>query len=105
MFRTFATAALLALTIGTAQAGPFSLQFGDLNLSNAADARILASRAHSLAEEVCADWKPDMWQKNSFYVNRFYMRIYDSCIDTTSHRLTTRAMAKSAARATHFASN
>src|SRR5262249_38754866 len=85
MFRTFATAALLALAIGTAQAGTppaISVLIGDLNLSNPRDVRTLANRAEMAAEEACADWKPGKWERHMFY-----KKLYASCVDTTSHRV------------------
>lgn len=105
MFRTFATAAILALSIGAAEADPFTVPFGDLNLANPGDARILASRAQTLSAAACADWKPDRWQRDSYFVNLFYKNIYDSCIGTTSHRVISRAMEKAATRTPEFARN
>ena len=105
MFRTFATAAILALTIGAAQAGPLTVQFGDLNPSNPGDAHILASRVQTASEAVCAEWKPDRWQRDSYFVNLFYKNIYDSCVDTTSHRVISRAMDKAQDRAAELARN
>ncbi len=60
MFRTFATAALLTLTITAAHAGDatspsVSVAFGDLNLSHPADAKILAGRLQAAAVQVCQD--------------------------------------------------
>ena len=55
MFRTFTTAAVLALTIIAAQAdNVVTVHFGDLNLANASDAQILAGRVHAAATLVCA---------------------------------------------------
>src|SRR6185437_8321975 len=105
MFRTITAAALLALTITAAQAASLTVRYGDLNLSNADDARILASRVQTAAEAACADWKPDRWQKNSFFVNRFYKNIYDSCVDTTSRRVNSRVMVKSVAHTAQVAGN
>src|SRR5579871_3548771 len=72
MLRTLATAAVLALSIGTAQAEPppaITIPIGDLNLANPGDARILAGRAQAAAQTACADWKPDRWQSSSYQVN------------------------------------
>jgi UrcA family protein len=103
MFRTFATAAILALTIGTAQASPppaIVIPIGDLNLSNPADVRVLAGRAETAAQDACSDWKPSKWEKLTFY-----KKLYDSCVDTTSHRVISRAFDKSASRVAHLARN
>lgn len=105
MFRTITAAALLVLTITAAQAASLTVRYGDLNLSNADDARILASRVQTAAEAACADWKPDRWQKNSFFVNRFYKNIYDSCVDTTARRVNNRVMVKSVAHPAQVAGN
>src|SRR5262249_39003651 len=103
-FRTFATAALFALTIGTAQADPppaITIPIGDLNLSDPGDVRILASRAQAAAVEACADWKPDPWVNRLF----FYKKLYAGCVETTSQRVTSRAFQKSAARTANLARN
>jgi UrcA family protein len=59
MLRTFATAALLALSVTAAQAGDappsVNVAFGDLNLSHPADAKILAGRLQAAAIHVCHD--------------------------------------------------
>jgi UrcA family protein len=55
MFRTFITAAILALTITAAQAGDsVTVRFGDLDLAKASDAQVLAGRVHAAATLVCA---------------------------------------------------
>src|SRR5688572_20199111 len=62
MFRTFATATLLTFALTAAQAAPLSpppayaemnVTYGDLNLTSAADAAILAGRLQSAAMTVC----------------------------------------------------
>ena len=108
MLRTFATAALLVLSIGAAKADPppaITIPIGDLNLANPGDARILAGRAQAAAQTACADWKPDRWQSSSYHVNLFYKSIYDSCVGTTRHRVISRAMDKAADRAARLAAN
>jgi UrcA family protein len=56
MFRTLATAAILAFAVTAAQAGtPVSVgvAYGDLNLTSPQDAAILADRLQVAAQEVC----------------------------------------------------
>jgi len=54
MFRTFMTAAILALTVTVAQAGDtVTVHFGDLDLTKAQDAQILATRVHDAAKTAC----------------------------------------------------
>ena len=65
LFRTFLTAATLALTIAGAHADDVSqasayVSFGDLNLSQPADARILAARLEDAAKSVCLKANPDL---------------------------------------------
>jgi UrcA family protein len=65
LFRSFTTAALLALGITAAQADDLSqasttVSFGDLNLSQPADAKILADRLEDAATSVCLKVNPDL---------------------------------------------
>jgi UrcA family protein len=65
LFRSFTTAALLALGIAAAQADDLSqasttVSFGDLNLSQPADAKILADRLEDAATSVCLKVNPDL---------------------------------------------
>ena len=65
MFRAVTIAAILALSITSAQAGPsaladpadrvnsISVSFGDLDLSQPADARVLVQRLRQVAKIVC----------------------------------------------------
>jgi UrcA family protein len=54
MFRTFATAAILALTVTAAQAGDtVTVHVGDLDLTRAQDAQILATRVNAAAKTAC----------------------------------------------------
>lgn len=60
MLRTFAAAALFALTATTAHAddatrSSVNVAFGDLNLSHSADAKILAGRLQAAAQLVCGN--------------------------------------------------
>ena len=55
MFRTFTTAAILALTVTAAQAGDAAtVRFGDLDLAKLSDTQVLAGRVHAAAALVCA---------------------------------------------------
>ena len=54
MFRTFTSAAILALTITAAQADPTNVQFGDLDLSRPADMQVLNSRIEKAVETACS---------------------------------------------------
>lgn len=58
MLRTFAAAAILALTVTAAQAETVTkvsvdVTYGDLNLAHPADAKILADRLQAAAQSVC----------------------------------------------------
>jgi UrcA family protein len=53
MIRTFTTAALLAFTIASAQAGTMGVTFKDLDISSPAGSRILAQRVQAAAEQAC----------------------------------------------------
>ena len=54
MFRTFMTAAILALTMTAAQAGDtVTVHVGDLDLTRAQDARILDARVQAAAKTAC----------------------------------------------------
>jgi UrcA family protein len=63
MLRTFAAAALLVLTVTAAHAGTqdaVPVVFGDLNLSNPADAKILAGRLQAAAAQACINANRDL---------------------------------------------
>jgi UrcA family protein len=54
MFRTFMTAAILALTVIAAQAGDIvTVHVGDLDLARAQDAQILDTRVQAAAKTAC----------------------------------------------------
>ena len=54
MFRTFTTAAILALTVTAAQAGDtVTVHVGDLNLTRAQDTQTLATRVQAAAKTAC----------------------------------------------------
>ena len=64
LFRTLTTAALFALGLTAAHADDASyasnnVAFGDLNLSQPADARILADRLQAAAKSVCLKVQPE----------------------------------------------
>ena len=62
MYRSFTTAAILALAITAAHADDFAstrVTFGDLDLSQPADAKILADRLENAAKSVCIQANPD----------------------------------------------
>jgi UrcA family protein len=65
LFRTLTAAAILVLGITAAQADDLSqvsayVTFGDLNLSQPADAKILADRLEDAAKSVCLKANPDL---------------------------------------------
>ena len=65
LFRVFTAAAIFALGIASAQADDFTpvsatVPFGDLNLSQPTDARILADRLEDAAKSVCLKANPDL---------------------------------------------
>ena len=64
LFRTLTTAALLALGLTAARAddtiATTQVAFGDLNLSQPADAKILADRLQVAAKSVCLKANPDV---------------------------------------------
>jgi UrcA family protein len=54
MFRTFATAAVIALSItAAAQAGTVTVSLKGLDLSDPATSQVLATRIHTAAEQAC----------------------------------------------------
>jgi len=62
MYRSFTTAAILALAITAAHADGFAsthVMFGDLDLSQPADAKVLADRLEDAAKSVCIQANPD----------------------------------------------
>ena len=99
MFRVSTTLAILVLGISTAQAGDISVHFRDLDLSNARDAGVLATRVQSAATFACAVEKPQAGQ-----TSMFYRQSYEECLARAAHHLTAEAMA-SFGRTPRFASN
>ena len=62
MYRSFTTAAILALAITAAHADDYAstrVTFGDLDLSQPADAKVLADRLEDAAKSVCIQANPD----------------------------------------------
>jgi UrcA family protein len=62
MFRSFTTAVILAFAVTAAHADDFAstnVTFGDLDLSQPADAKVLADRLEGAAKSVCAQANPD----------------------------------------------
>jgi UrcA family protein len=83
MFRTFTTAATLALTITAAQAGPANtVHFGDLDLSRPGDTRVLDSRIHQAAETACASFRSS--KTKNFYRTWFENCVSNAVADTTA---------------------
>jgi UrcA family protein len=88
MFRTFTTAAVLALTVATAQAGDVTtVHFGDLNLANASDAQILAGRVNTAAESACGSQFPVRDP------SLFYKSMYEYCVLRVSQATSAKVLA------------
>lgn len=73
LFRTLTTAALLALGLTAAHAEDSdvvstTVAYGDLNLSQPADAKILAGRLQVAAKSVCLKANPEIAAKSSLEV-------------------------------------
>jgi UrcA family protein len=96
MFRTFATAIVLALTIsqsiGPAQAWPVTatLRFGDLDLSRPSDVHVVNSRNQQAPETICAP-VPGTSRVSIFY-NLF--DLFDQCFRHYSAETSARIAAK-----------
>jgi UrcA family protein len=89
MFRIFTTAAVLALTIATAEAGPaVTVHYGDLDLSSAAGADVLNSRIQEAAQTSCAGLRGPAR-------SLFYPAWYASCVRDVSANTSTRIAARS----------
>jgi UrcA family protein len=85
MFRTFTTAAMLALTITAAQADPaITVRFGDLDLSRPADTQVLNGRIEKAAETACT--VPDS-RSTSIYYNQWHARCVSHAVAETSARI------------------
>lgn len=79
MFRTFAAAGVLALTVTAAQAADVAVYFGDLSLTDPHDARVLADRLEAAAETSCAAQRPDTYESRMYYQS-----FYDQCVRDAS---------------------
>lgn len=96
MFRTFMTAAILALTVTAAQAGDVTVHVADLDLTRAQDAQILATRVQAAAKTACTQefgtQTRAMTHNNS---------VFQSCVKQASESAMTkyRALAKATAAA------
>lgn len=73
MLRPFLSAAVLVLGIASAHAEEASTQvpYGDLDLSQPADAKVLASRLQDAAKSVCLQSNPDIVRQ----------KLLQNCID------------------------
>ncbi|HTF42360.1 MAG TPA: UrcA family protein [Terriglobales bacterium] len=91
MFRTFTAAAVLALTVATAQAGDVAtVHFGDLNLANPTDAQTLAGRVHTAAALVCVSENQD---RNLVLLHYRLQR--EKCIADVSQTISAKVVAMS----------
>jgi UrcA family protein len=97
MFRIFATAAVLALTVTAAQAeDTVTVHFGDLDLAKAKDAQLLTARIHDAAETVCSPEAAPHMRPISHY-----SAIFEACVYRTSNSAMTKyqTLAKATAAA------
>jgi UrcA family protein len=91
MFRTFTTAAILALTITAAQAAnDVTVHFGDLDLTKASDAQVLTDRVHVAAASACA-----LQSNDPRPVSLYYRATSDSCIAHISQTISWLIIARS----------
>jgi UrcA family protein len=91
MFRTFTTAAILALTVTAAQAGDIAtVRFGDLDLARPGDTQVLAGRVHAAAALVCAADGHDRYP-----VLLEYRLTREKCIADLSQTLSAKVLAMS----------
>ena len=97
MFRTFTSAAILALTITGAQAGPATVQFGDLDLSRPGDTQVLNSRIEKAAETACTSL-------SGLSPVVFYHAWFAKCVSGTTADMSARIAALSTGKARAFAS-
>jgi len=98
MFRTFMTAAILALTVTAAQAGDtVTVHVGDLYLTRANDAQMLATRVHDAAKTACT---PEFAAHTHAIAHN--NAVFQSCVNQASKSALTKyqalANAKAAAR-------
>jgi UrcA family protein len=95
MFRTFITAAVLALTVTAAQAeGIVTVHVGDLNPANAKDAQLLTARISEAAEAVCAP----MAARGMLPISH-YGAVFKACVYRTSNSAMTKYQAQAKATA------
>ncbi|HEX3754569.1 MAG TPA: UrcA family protein [Rhizomicrobium sp.] len=99
MFRMSTIIAILVLAISAAQADDVSFRIGDLDLSNARDTHVLASRIQSAAAFACMVEKPQAGQ-----TSMFYRESYEQCLSHATRHLISRVMGLSG-RVARFASN
>jgi len=96
MFRTFITAAVLAMTVAAAQAGGIvTLHVGDLNPTNTKDAQLLTARIHDAAEAACAP----VAVRDASPIS-YYGAIFEQCVYRTSNSAMSKYQALAKATAT-----
>ena len=92
MFRMFNTAAILALTLSAAQAGPaVTVRYSDLDLSRPGDSRVLDSRIRQATEAVCASHFGSS-------TKLFHHRWFENCVRHGVADTTERVMAQSSSQ-------
>src|SRR5262245_10348656 len=92
MFRMFNTAAILALTLTAAQAGPsITVRYKDLDMSRPGDSRVLDSRIRQAAETVCASHFGSS-------TKLFHDRWFENCVRHGVADTTVRIMAQSSGK-------
>lgn len=92
MFRMSTTAAILALTLSAAQAGPaVTIHYGDLDLSRPDDSRVLDSRIRQAAETLCASL-------HGADTKIFFDRWFDNCVRYGVDDTKARIMAQSSGK-------
>jgi len=100
MFRAFATASILALTVTTAHAASgVEVKFGDLDLSKPSDARILEERIQQAANRAC---DPLLWSYPTAFV--YHQSWFNTCTNAAGAQITRRVEARAGQYPT-FASN
>ena len=78
MFRAFAAAFILALTVTAAQAAPaIDVKFSDLDLSKPSDASVLEARVHQAAYRVCGQLR------QSYFTSLDYRIWFNGCMHKT----------------------
>jgi UrcA family protein len=88
MFRTFTTAAILALTITAAQAGPSAIvRFSDLDPSRPADTQVLNGRIEKAAKTTCNTVKTSRTTSTTMFYNHWYAGCVNDTVAETSARI------------------